>query len=218
MISVKEIINKRRRGAEYREFIEKHCDIDAISRYKIIGGSCVEGFYEKLKDEVFVLKLTSKTDRENHGIIYVGNGGCPDLLNLAGKAIPPCVNPLKGIFEYSDEAGIRNPGSPHSNQMTPYNRELYVLATLCHLVLKLEHKPGLPVDDCLAEVVKQKSEDLPDFWAKSLNYTLARLSASVDVINERLMMLDKDAKTYSFPEMRKRLTERYGYLPEQIFV
>ncbi|WP_368649859.1 hypothetical protein [Brucella intermedia] len=141
-----------------------------------------------------------------------------DLLNLAGKAIPPCVNPLKGMFEYSEETGTRNPGSPHSNQMTPYNRELYVLATLCPRVLKLEHKPGLPVDDCLAEVVKQKGTNLPDFWAKSLNNTLAKLSASVDIINERLMMLDKDAKTYSFPEMRKRLTDRYEYLPEMIFV
>ncbi len=35
LVSVKEIIKKRRRGAEYREFIEKHCDIDTISWYMI---------------------------------------------------------------------------------------------------------------------------------------------------------------------------------------
>lgn len=213
-MSVKAVLKGWRDGDSYREHVRTLCFVTALSRYKIIGKP-VLGLYGELKDEVFVLKLTMKTDPSDAEVVFVGNHAGPRL--LGHEDIPPCFNPLQSLKSDCGEHGfvgtVRNP----RDGITPYNRELYTVINLFFIALGMNRaRQGGPIALCLEELSKSGSGDLDSYWAKSMNSILQKYESSLPDINSRLRRLDKEARAFSFPLIRQRLEKDEKLLASDI--
>ncbi len=196
-----------RRGDKDRITLAAKCFVRPVSRYKILNER-IEGLYSDLTDEVYVIELTSKTDKTDKEIVFLGNVAGPHLLKLARQEAPPCFNIVRSttMSETPLTVGTRSsPPKPYS----PFNKELYTAVLLLMLQKKWSAKnlreDGKPISDCLTKLSWNGDEDLPDYWARSINTIYIRYKTSAQAMLNELQRNTGNIRPLKFPLLQKAL-------------
>lgn len=202
-MSVQELLDNWQEGDAYRERVRRLCYVTPLSRYKIIDDP-IQGQYGLLNDEVFVLRLTLKSNKNDYEDISVGSHAGPRL--LGNKNIPACFNPIHLV---SGKNGSKGMGATRTGQrLTQYNQEIYNVINLLFIVLHMDRtrKDG-PVSDCLNKLSRFGDRDLSPYWAWKMNDLVGKYKSSAADINARLQKQHKNARTFDFPLIRQKLQQ-----------